>query len=121
MAETVRRWEAFIVFTAVAVSVPLLAFLATGLYNLATTDRPGLEQGVLLSFIAVVVLWLAVMGALWILENNRRVSKPGISGEIEQQLVELQEENRRLREIVSNLSEALDNLSLHELDHHRES
>lgn len=121
MVETARKWEAFIVFTAVAVSVPLLAFLATGVYNLATTDRPGLEQGVLLSFIAVVVLWLAVMGALWILENSRQIVKPGATGELDQKLAELQEENRRLREIVGNLSEALDNLSLHELDHHRES
>ena len=121
MVETARRWEAFIVFTAVAISVPLLAFLATGIYNLATTDRPGLEQGVLLSFIALVVLWMAVMGALWILENSRQIVNPGTSGELDQKLAELQEENRRLREIVSNLSEALDNLSLHEVDHHRES
>lgn len=107
MADQARRWEPFIVFSGVIVSIPVLAFLATGVANLFTTDREGLDIGILLAIIALAVIWLAVMGALWILSGDRT----GTPAALDDQISELQEENRRLTEIVSNLSEALDNLS----------
>lgn len=111
---THSAWGGFIITMGVVFSVPVVAFMATGIINLFISNREGLEVGILLSIIALAVIWLAVMGGLWVVSGKPGRLPGDITGELDVQLAELQEENRRLREIVGNLSEALDNLSLPE-------
>ncbi|MBD3646138.1 MAG: hypothetical protein HUJ31_01535 [Pseudomonadales bacterium] len=108
-AQKRSAWSGFIITAGVIFSVPLVAFFATGVYNLFTTDRPGLELGVMLSVATMALLWLTVFGCLWLTSGPSSISSE-TSRDLDSQLAELHAENEQLREIVKNLSAVLDEI-----------
>lgn len=106
-AQKRSAWSGFIIMAGVIFSVPLVAFFATGVYNLFTTNREGLELGIMLSVITLAIVWLTVFGFLWLTSGPSSQISPDASRDLDNQLAELHEENEQLREIVNNLSSVL--------------
>ena len=95
-------WERLVVFSGVVISVPLVALLGTALVAL-THNREGADMGVILSVIALLVLWALVWGALWIVTGIRSGSfVPPLSSAAE--LNELKRENAMLKQMLAEQS-----------------
>ena len=80
-------------------TVPIFALLGTALYAISH-EREGAFMGVILSVMALLVLWALVWGALWIVTGFRSGSfVPPLSSAAE--LTELRRENAMLKELLA--------------------
>lgn len=97
-------WERLVIFSGVVLTVPLFALLGTAIYALVT-ERSDALMGVMLSVIAILVLWAIVWAALWIVSGVRDGSLNDLLGNNNSsgKLEELQRENERLRQQVEEL------------------
>ena len=98
-------WERLIIFSGVVLTVPLFALLATAIYALVT-GRVDAHLGILLSVVAILVLWAFVWGMLWIVSGLREGSFGNNMGDTNSPayLDALRKENEKLRNQLEELS-----------------
>ena len=102
-------WERLVIFCGVIMTVPIFALLGTAFYAISH-EREGAVMGVVISIIAVLVLWALVWGALWIISGFRSGALlPPTSTDMA--LKELREENARLKEKLEEVSHRKDDSS----------
>jgi len=95
-------WERLVIFSGVILSVPLFTLLGTAIYAVAT-DRSDAPMGVLLSVVAILVLWAIVWGLLWIFSGFQDTGFMDDNGNVNGKLKELQQENERLKRQLEEL------------------
>ena len=102
-------WERLVIFCGVIMTVPIFALLGTAFYAISH-EREGAVMGVVISIIAVLVLWALVWGALWIISGFRSgaLVPPTPTQSV---LNELREENAHLRQQLNELSKRGDDSS----------
>ena len=97
-------WERLIIFSGVILTVPLFALLGTAIYAVIT-DRSDALMGVLLSLIAILILWAFIWGMLWIVSGIREGSFNNSTGEQSAKLEALMRENESLKKQLEELKQ----------------
>ena len=98
-------WERLIIFSGVILTVPLFALFGTAIYAVVT-DRSDALMGVLLSIIAILILWAFIWGMLWIVSGIREGSFNNQNGDLAARLEALQNENESLKKQIAGLKKA---------------
>ena len=97
-------WERLIIFSGVILTVPLFALLGTAIYAVIT-DRSDALMGVLLSLIAILILWAFIWGMLWIVSGIREGHFNNGNADIAAKLTALQSENESLKKQLDELKQ----------------
>ena len=96
-------WERLVIFSGVVLTVPLFGLLGTAIYAVMT-DRTDAMIGVLLSVMAILILWAIIWGMLWIVSGIREGQFNNDNGDTAAKLAELQAENERLKQQLTDLT-----------------